>query len=253
MANVAMTSEEFERALTMYDATLTHEPRAMDALLGKVRALTFLGRHEDAITTVDLLLVANWYVGDGRYRRAFNELQIGRFDDAWADVEIAGKLLFNADVPKLSGLIAYRRQQLEVSRTKFELARTRNPHDCETLFYFGVVLAELRRWPDTAEVSADAGRCLQNAEEQALTDIDNIRKSDDPPQRKERKIAKREQQIATARRMRAASWFNTAVAFYNLSRSTDARQSTPKRSERPTVRRARAGPALAIALSDDRR
>ncbi len=228
MANVAMTAEEFERALAMYDATLTHEPQAMDALIGKVRALTFLGRHEDAITTVDQLFVANWYVGDGRYWRAFNELQINRLNEAWADVEIANKLLLNADVPKLAGLIAYRREQFEVSRGRFELARTRNPHDCETLFYFGMVLAELRQWPQTAEASADAGRCLQNAEDQARAEIEDIRKSNDPPQRKERKIARREAQIATGRRMRATSWFNAAVAFYNMSRPADAREYAEK-------------------------
>jgi tetratricopeptide (TPR) repeat protein len=224
MANVAMTAEDVERALAMYDATLMHEPRAMDALIGKVRALTFLGRHEEAIASVDQLLAANWYVGDARYWRAFNELQLTRYDDAWTDVEMARTLLFNADVPKLAGIIAYRRQELDVSRANFEQARTRNADDCETLFYFGLVLAELGQWPQTAETSSAAGRCLQRAEEQARAEIESIRMSTDPPPRQARKVARREQQIATARRMEATSWFNTAVAFYNTSRTADARE-----------------------------
>ena len=70
--NLAMTAEDFDRALTMYDATLKLEPRAVDALLGRARALTYLGRHEDAITTVDELLAERWYLGDARYWRALS-------------------------------------------------------------------------------------------------------------------------------------------------------------------------------------
>jgi tetratricopeptide (TPR) repeat protein len=92
IANVGMTAEEFERSVTMYDETLKYEPQAVDALLGKVRALTFLGRNEQAIATVDLLLAERWYVGDGRYWRAVNETQLERFDDAWTDIELAAKL-----------------------------------------------------------------------------------------------------------------------------------------------------------------
>src|SRR5204863_446924 len=83
------------------------------ALLGRIRALTYLGRNEDAIATTDLLIALGWYVGDARYWRALNESELERNDEAWTDVEAAAKLLVNADVPKLAGLIAYRRHQLD--------------------------------------------------------------------------------------------------------------------------------------------
>jgi tetratricopeptide (TPR) repeat protein len=224
IANVGMTAEEFERALSMYNATLEYEPKAVDALLGKVRALTFLGRNEDAIATVDILLAERWYVGDGRYWRAVNETQLERFDDAWADIELAAKLLVNADVPKLAGIIAYRRHELEVSRAKFDESLKRKQNDCETGYYLGLVLAELSQWPRASEIMPSAARCLQEAEERMKTEIAGIRAGDDPPARKERKIAKREQSIATGRRWIATSWFNTAVAFYNLARPGNARE-----------------------------
>jgi len=227
-ANVAMTAEEFERALTMYDETLRYEPQAVDALLGKVRVLTFLARHQQAIDTVDLLLAERWYVGDGRYWRALNEMDLDRNDEAWTDVELAAKLLVNADVPKLAGLIAYRRQQLELSRTRFDLARTRNPNDCESAYYLGIVLGDLRDWTRVAAVMPEAARCLQSAEEHALEEIETIRASDAPEARKARQIAKREQSIATGRRWMVTSWFNTAVASYNLSRADDARAYAEK-------------------------
>ena len=228
IANVSMTSEEFERALTMYSETLTYEPKAVDALLGKVRALTFLGRHEDAIATVDELLAERWYVGDGRYWRAVNEAQLERFDDAWTDIELAAKLQINAEVPKIAGIIAYRRHELEVARGKFDESLKRNLRDCETGYYLGLVLAELQQWPRASEVIPGAARCLQSAEERMKTEIDEIRAGTDPPARKARKIAKREQNIATGRRWMATSWFNTAVTFYNLSRPADAREWAEK-------------------------
>lgn len=228
MANVAMTAEEFERALAMYEATLRHEPGAVDALLGRIRSLTYLARHEEAIATTDVLLGERWYVGDARYWRALNEAELERYDEAWVDVELAAKLLINAEVPKLAGIIAYRRHQLDVARGKFEESRRRNANDCETGFYLGVVLAELAVWDRTSEVLVDTAQCLTRAEQAAREEIEKIRASDDPPERQARQIARRERQIANSRRMMAQSWFNTAVAYYNLSRTAEAREYAEK-------------------------
>jgi tetratricopeptide (TPR) repeat protein len=228
IANVAMTSEEFERALSFYDKTLELEPKAVDALLGRVRALTFLGKADDAIATTDRLIAIGWYVGDARYWRAFNENELERYDEAWADIEAAAKLQINADVPKLAGLIAYRRQQLEVSRAKFGEAHGRNKNDCETFFYLGIVNAELGAWAPTADILPNAAICLQVLEDNYRKEIASIESSDDPPARKASKIARREQYIAKGRRQIATSYFDTAVACYNLSRKSEAQQYAEK-------------------------
>ena len=228
IANIAMTLEEFERAALFYDRTLTLEPHAVDALLGKARALTYIGRSVEAIATLDILLLERWFVGDARYWRALNESELERNDEAWTDVELAAKLLVNADVPKLAGLIAYRRHQLEVSRERFEQSRTRNPRDCETGYYLGVVLAEQRLWPRTAEVLGEASDCLQAAELAYTREIEGIRASHDPPGRQAKKIARREQYIAKGRRYLATSWFDIAVAYYNLSKPAEARRFAGK-------------------------
>jgi tetratricopeptide (TPR) repeat protein len=228
LANLAMTSEEFERALTFYDRTLAIEPHAVDALLGKTRALTYLARNEEAIATADRLIAQRWFVGDARYWRAYNEADLEHYDDAWADIEAAAKLQINAEVPKLAGLIAYRRQQLEVARGKFDESRLRNPDDCETGFYLGVVLAEQRIWPRTAEVLLETGPCLERAERGLLDEIVAIQTSTDPPSRQALKIARREQFLAKTRRMLATSWFDSAVAYYNLARPAEARRFAQK-------------------------
>jgi tetratricopeptide (TPR) repeat protein len=228
IANIAMTVEEFERAALFYDRTLTLEPLAVDALLGKTRALTYLGKAVDAIATADRLIAARWYVGDARYWRALNENELERYDDAWIDVELADKLLVNADVPKLAGIIAYRRRELDVSRGKFELANKRNPRDCETAYYLGVVLAEQRDWTRTAQVLLGACDCLQVAEQAYTDEIAKVRASNDPPERQAKKIARREQYIAKGRRYLATSWFDVAVAYFNLSKPAEARQYAEK-------------------------
>ena len=55
-------------------------PRASDALLGKVRALTYLGQAVEAIAAVDQLLGERWHLGDARYWRALNEPQLERYE-----------------------------------------------------------------------------------------------------------------------------------------------------------------------------
>jgi tetratricopeptide (TPR) repeat protein len=228
IANVAMTAEEFDRALSFYNRTVELEPHAVDALVGRTRALTYLGRNADAIATADQLIALRWFAGDARYWRALNEAELEQYEGGWTDIEAAAKLLLNADVPKLAGLIAYRRLQLDVSRERFELARTRNPNDCETTFYLGVVHAEMRAWQPTADVLQNAASCLAANEIAYMNEIAAIQASNDPPARKAGKIARREQYIAKGRRQMATSWFDIAVACYNLSRTVEARQYAEK-------------------------
>jgi hypothetical protein len=75
-----------------------------------------------------------------------------------------------------------------------------------------------------------AARCLQEAEERMKTEIAEIRAGDDPPARKERKIAKREQSIATGRRWIATSWFNTAVGVLQPGATLPTLGSMPSAS-----------------------
>ena len=125
-------------------------------------------------------------------------------------------------------MIAYRRHELDVARDRFTQAHTRNPNDCETSFYLGVVHAELRDWPPTADVLIEAARCLQENENGYLKEIDTIEASDEPPARKAAKIARRRQYIEKGRRQMATAWFDTAVACYNLARRSEAQQYAEK-------------------------
>jgi tetratricopeptide (TPR) repeat protein len=229
LGNVYLTAEEFEKAAASYARTLAVVPRNPDALLGTVRALTYVGRYTEALDAVDrLLALEHWYIGDARYWRALIEAQLRRNEDAWTDVELAAKLLVNAEVPKLAGIVAYRLQHPAVAQAKFEESLNRDSTDCETAFYLGVVLADERLWPRSAEVLIGAAGCLEHAREAAQEEIVAIRASADPPERKAKQIARREQKIAEAGRMLVTSWFNTAVAYYSLDQKPEARTFAQK-------------------------
>ena len=228
IGNIAMTAEEFASALEFYDTTLQLAPSCPDALLGKLRALTYLARHDEALGVAGELLTLRRYPGDAYYWRAFNELQLERLDAAWDDIEASDSVMVNSDVPKLAGIIEMRRRHLDVARQKLEISRQRNSADCETRYYLHLVFADQARWPDVVDVAVGTAGCLDAAEAYARQEIDRIAASSAPEARKARQIASREQQIATAIRMRATCWFNAAVADFNLSKKEDARRFAEK-------------------------
>jgi tetratricopeptide (TPR) repeat protein len=193
-----------------------------------VKTLSYVGRNEEAIQVVDQILQGPWNRGEAYYWRAWNNMQLTHNDQAWLDVEAAWKLYITSDVAKLAGMIAYRRQEIDIARQKFEEGHWLNERDCELGYYLGLVNAEQRRWPPTAEVFVTTAACLQNAQRTYADEIAQIRASTGSPARKARQIARREKLIQDAERMIATSWFNTAVAYYNLSRADDARQYAEK-------------------------
>jgi tetratricopeptide (TPR) repeat protein len=228
MANVAMSAEDFERALAFYDRTLTLAPDEPDALAGLIRALTYANRNDDAIAAADRLLATGRNPGEARYWRAMNLARLKRDDEAWTDVEEAAKSLANADVPKLAGILAINRRDFALARQRFELARARRRNDCETLYYLQNVLAEQREWDDTARVAADAASCFDVEETTLQEELTTLRAALMAPERQARLIARREQQVAGNARMRAVAWFNAAAANFNLARGAEARRFAEK-------------------------
>jgi len=210
------------------DYPITQLPNPNSPLLRKLKALTYLQQHDAALAVADELLAIRRYPGDAYYWRAVNELQLERLDRAWDDIESADKAMVNSDVPKLAGIIEMRRRVLDVARQRLELSRERNRADCETSYYLHLVLADQGRWDDVVNVAVGTAECLDGAEAYAREQIALIAASAIPEARKARQIARREQQIASAGRMRATCWFNAAVANFNLSKPDEARRFAEK-------------------------
>jgi tetratricopeptide (TPR) repeat protein len=228
MANVAMSAEDFSRALDLYDRTLAMSANDPDALAGRIRALTYAARHEEAIAAADTLLATGRNPGDAHYWRAFNLARLKRDDEAWTDVELAGRSLANADVPKLAGLLAMNRRDYGVARERLQLALTRRPTDCETAFYLQTVLSQQRDWDAVARVASDTGACFENEEAAIQQELATVRASQMSAERRDRLVARRERQLVTDARMRATAWFNAAAANFNLSRAEEARRFAEK-------------------------
>lgn len=219
IANVAMTAEDFDRAGTFYDATLQLDPANPDAELGRVRAFSFAGKYTDAKAAATRLLSGHWYTGEAYYWRAWNETQLDEDEAAWSDVGTAAKLVINADVPKLTGILAIRRHDLPRARAEFEQAHERNPGDCETLTLLGGTRLELQDWPGAMPPLADAVTCLDHHDDDLRAQIERLRSK---PGR-ERIVARREAEVAADGRLRARSWFNLAVAAYHVGDKVAAR------------------------------
>ena len=141
LAGVYMTAEDLNGAVRLYDVTLRLFPDLPDAIIGRVRALSYLGRYTDALAGVDDLARIRWFPGEEAYWRAWNEVQLGRLEDSWTHVQQAERLWVSADVSKLAGIIAVKRGELALARERFETARGLNPADCETLVHLGGVHA----------------------------------------------------------------------------------------------------------------
>jgi tetratricopeptide (TPR) repeat protein len=228
IANLALTAENFDRAAEFYGKTLVLVPDYPEALLSSMRAFTYAGRHTDAIQSADRLLAINRSPGDARYWRALNEEQIDQHDAAWDDIERAAEAMVSPDVPKLAGIIAINRRQLDVARQRLELSLSARPTDCETAFYLQAVLTQQAQWTESSRVAANAAACFDADLARLSTEIDSLRTSEMRADQRDRQIAKRQDQTRSDTRMRAASWYDAAAANYNLSRKDAARQFAEK-------------------------
>jgi tetratricopeptide (TPR) repeat protein len=230
LGNLYVAFEEFERALDFYDRTLASIPSHQEGRLGRVRALSYLERHDAAFAAIDEMLNAavRVFPGEAYYWRAWNHAKLSNLDEAWTAIEQAGALWVNSEVAKLAGLIAYQRGQLEVALTRFQSARKLNPGDCEVLFNIGSIQVESRSWAPGADTFQGTASCLENARASLTDEIAQITASDTTPERKARQIAKRQEMIANAARMLATSYFNAAVSNFNLTRRDAARMFAEK-------------------------
>jgi tetratricopeptide (TPR) repeat protein len=223
LGNVATAAEDFGEALELYQQALALVPDQPDALLGAARSLSHLNHHADAIAVADSLIRSGRHPGDARYWRAFNLVHLGRYDEAWTNIERAATLVVNADVPKLAGIVAVHRGEFDAARQKLEEAGRRRASDCEVGFYLQTTLSMERDWARAADTARRAGACFDEDEAQLRREIDEVKASQMSEERQLRLTARRADQISTNARMRAACWFNAAAAHFNLGERDDAR------------------------------
>ena len=225
LGNLYFAFEENERALEFFDRTLALAPDHPEALIGRVKALSLLNRPKEAIAAIDAVLAGETRVFPGElyYWRAWNFTQIADLDTAWTAIERANNLWVNSEVSKLGGIIAYRRWQRPMAIDRFRAAQKLAPDDCENVFYLGITHAEQREWLETRTVFEGAAQCIDGARAGLRKEIATIQASSGDPDRQARQVARREAQIEAFAGMLSTSWFNIAVASFNLGSKDEAR------------------------------
>ena len=139
-ANTNLLAEEYEAALSGFDDVLASQPEHRDALNGRMQALSYLLRHDDAVAAATRLLeLGTWHIADANYWRAWNRYHLKQYDTAWEDVENATRGLSNGRVYMLAGLIAYARKDLPIAVDRFDRAFQLDPSACDATWMSGLV------------------------------------------------------------------------------------------------------------------
>jgi tetratricopeptide (TPR) repeat protein len=223
-ADIRQRMEDQEVALGLYDQLLARFPDHREALLGRVKTLGFLARHEDAIAGADrMLALGTWYLGEAHYWKAWNLFTIGRLDQSRLSVDAARALMVNADVHYLGGAIAFREQRLDDARRDFDAAVDLEGRHCEAHFDRAAVDLTLAAWAVASAGFDEAYACLGARTpviERRIADAREARLADDV---RAALVARREQALRDHQAQMGWARYNAAVAYANSGKPAEAR------------------------------
>jgi tetratricopeptide (TPR) repeat protein len=181
LARAQEMNGEFAGALASFDNVLALKPTHVDARLGRVRNLSYLGRSDEGIVAATILIDSGtWHVGEAFYWRAWNEYQARRLEPAWADVQDAMRLLANTSVYALAGSIAYARRDLDMAVHHFNRALEMDSTkiNCAAAWSAGLVHSDQRAWQPAADKYSKATNCFIRAANTARAELAKLEQSD---------------------------------------------------------------------------
>lgn len=223
--------EEYAEAAEDMSRVLAIEPAQREALLIQARAFASLGRYEDAARAAGKVVdMGQWYVSDANYWLAFAETHLGRLQEADLHVREARRTNpMHGDTARLSGLVAFRRDELARAREEFGLALSRNADDCESVYHLGLIDQREQAWTGSRERFARALACYEREVLELEQARRGIEAGNDPQIRADVSLARNGRRLADARRSLAASSLGLAEAAAQtgdfdtaLARATDA-------------------------------
>lgn len=227
-ANTNLAGEEFDSALSGFDAVLATQPAHRDALNGRMQALSYLLRHQEAIAAATRLLdLGTWHISDANYWRAWNRYQIKEYDAAWADVENAVKGLSNSRVYMLAGLIAYARQQLPTAVQRFDRAYEVDSSACDATWMSGLVSIDQNELAAAAPKFTRGMSCFISTasalrQDRARLDGAIQRRGTPATAREQRQLDRLQRDADNAEEKSAQSAFNGAGCYARIGRKTEA-------------------------------
>jgi tetratricopeptide (TPR) repeat protein len=182
LANVTLAYARYAEALNLFERVLAgpaeagpHQdagPHQQEAQIGRAKALSYLGRHAEAIAVLDELLndVQN-NPGEKYYWRAWNRLRLAEAQAAYDDALSALKAMRNNEVYRLAGFASYGLNRLSESREYFEHAITLNPADCDSQRYIGLIDSTERSWQAAFTRFTSAVACYDQALARMRTEL----------------------------------------------------------------------------------
>ena len=209
---VRFSLEEYDVAVADFQRALNVEPDQREALLKLAQALNYAGRFEDATTPARRLIeMGAWYQSDANYWLAFSELQLGRLQDADSHAREAKRTNpMNGDTARLTGLVAYKLDEVDRARAEFELAVSRNPADCESYLHLGMIDGRQSHFESSIANFLRARNCygaLVDGAAARKTEIESSALSDP---RKAAALSRLGQRVAASERSRAAASYGAA-------------------------------------------
>ncbi len=224
-AGIHFDYEEYGASLEEYELALETVPALRAGLLGMAEALSYLGRHGEAIEILsEVIGRGQWFLGDALYWRAWNYQATDMLEVARQDVEQARLYRRDVGVLKLAGIISLRQGRLEDAGRDFTAAVASDPADCEASYYLGQVRVRERMWQAVGSRFSEAWTCF-GVEEKGLREMAAaLRGTDSTLSERDRQQLQRTVRAAEdARRFGASSAYNAALGYFNAGRWDEAR------------------------------
>jgi tetratricopeptide (TPR) repeat protein len=223
LARAQEMNGDFAASLASFDQILARKPAHVDARLGRVRTLTYLGRADEAIeAATELIDVATWHVGDAYYWRAWNTYQTHRLEPAWADIQHAMTLRANTAVYALAGSIAYARKELDLAVGHFDRAFEMDSSNCPAVSSAGLVHMDQAAWQLAAESFSKATNCFTLAASTAGKELTSLEQSPIEPELKARRMSSARKRIESGEELAGQSALNAAQSFVQSGQTRPA-------------------------------
>ena len=171
LANVTLAYARYPAALSLFERVLS-AGRDEDAQLGRAKALSYMGRHADAIAALDELLhdLQN-NPGEKYYWRAWNRLRLSEVQAAYDDATAALKAMRNNEVYRLAGIASFGLNRLAEARDYFDNALRMNGADCDAERYLGQIDATEGSWTPAFSRFTNAVACYDQALARMATEL----------------------------------------------------------------------------------
>jgi tetratricopeptide (TPR) repeat protein len=133
-----------------------------------VKALTYMNRPEDAISTIDALPAdSEWSPGEKYYWRALNNLRRSAPDAAYRDAMIAVQSWPGPPVYRVAGIAAFTLGRLTDARQHLQSSVEMDAADCEALLHLGYIDAAEQAWKAALSRFTSAAACFGRSAEAA--------------------------------------------------------------------------------------